>query len=66
MSRNAFASQLLLVFTSLTMMLCAADVSADDRNSSRIYDSIGFEPSYFTAGSTLLGTDGWSTAIPPF
>lgn len=64
--RKARSSTLLAVLTSLTMMLCAAEVSADDWNSSRIYDSIGFEPSYFTAGSTLLGTDGWSTAIPPF
>lgn len=64
--QKARSSSLLAVLTSLTMTLCVAHVSADDWKSRRVYDSFGFEPSYFTAGSTLLGTDGWSTAIPPF
>jgi hypothetical protein len=39
---------------------------ADDANKKNIYDSKGFEPKPFKAGSQLLGLDGWSTAIPPF
>lgn len=41
-------------------------VQADDAHKSKIYDSNGFEPKPFIAGSQLLGVDGWSTAIPPF
>src|SRR4051812_20902379 len=39
---------------------------ADDAHQSKIYDSTGFERQPFIAGLPLLGTDGWSTAIPPF
>ena len=35
------------------------------RGQSKIY-STGFEPPTFITGSSLLGTDGWSLAIPPF
>jgi hypothetical protein len=43
-----------------SLILCASPASA------AVLYSTGFEQPTFADGSTLLGQDGWSTAIPPF
>jgi hypothetical protein len=50
-----------------TTCFCSPDSArGDDVHRNKIYDSKGFEPKTFIAGEPLLGTGGWSTAIPPF
>lgn len=49
-----------------TLILAAALSTGLHSASAQILYSTGFENPPFASGSTLLGQDGWSTAIPPF
>ena len=49
-----------------TLLLAAAVSASLHSASAQILYSTGFENPPFANGSTLLGQDGWSTAIPPF
>ena len=49
-----------------TLILAAALSASLHSASAQILYSTGFENPPFANGSTLLGQDGWSTAIPPF
>ena len=50
----------------LLSVIIAVVGAAENALRNKVYDSQGFEPQPFVDGTPLLGTDGWSTAIPPF
>ena len=64
-SSKTSAERPLRVATKTLLLAAALSASLHSASAQTLY-STGFENPPFANGSTLLGQDGWSTAIPPF